>query len=111
VEPPLRRDSFSKAGGGEPPLLRRGYLSLSLKSTVFGLFLLCSCVFLLVRDVRYAPLVLRMFQEDQASALQHGHLIYPNATDHQENSNQEFNLHNSTTGAPPFSLRPQSHPV
>lgn len=102
----MRSESFSK----RLELPRRGYLSFSLKNTVFGLFLLCSCVLLFFHDVRYGPLVLQMFQEDQASALPGvigaGPLTYHNATDQviEEKSDQEFevgngNLQNSTSGA------------
>lgn len=60
------RESLSKGRyPGEPP--RRSYYSFSLKNVVAGLLLVCFAAFLLVHDVRSAPLVLRMFQEDQSS--------------------------------------------
>lgn len=68
------RESLSKGRyPGEPP--RRSYYSFTLKNVVAGLLLVCFAAFLLVHDVRSAPLVLRMFQEDQSSD------VYHNASD------------------------------
>lgn len=113
VDPRRQTDKSSSKGLESPP--RRGYLGMSARNTFFALFLLCSCVFLLVRDVRYAPLVLRMFQEDQAAAGPYDLLlIHHNATGQvvEEKSSQEFdagNIQTSSSGALLSSSFTRSH--
>jgi hypothetical protein len=63
---PVKSDAAVGSKGWEPRT--RGCLSLSVKSAIFGAFLLCTCVFVLVFDVRCAQFVLRMGGEHQKSA-------------------------------------------
>ena len=59
----MKSDAAVGSKGWEPR--PRGFLSLSVRGAIFGVFLLCACIIVLIYDVRYAQFLLRPGKEYQ----------------------------------------------
>ncbi|KAG0601115.1 hypothetical protein M758_11G085000 [Ceratodon purpureus] len=59
----VKSDAAVGSKGWEPR--PRGFLSLSVRGAIFGVFLLCACIIVLIYDVRYAQFLLRPGKEYQ----------------------------------------------